>query len=854
MITPIRTIDVKPKVPGPLAALRTLSENLWFMWNHDAENLFRRINQDLWEELRKNPVEFLGRIPQDDMAALATDEGFLAHLARVKEEFDRYMSQKPGPGIFGSVGEPFTVAYFTAECGVADCLPIYSGGLGILSGDHLKSASDLNLPVIGVSLAYQKGYFRQYLTPDGWQMETYPINHFNTLPTTPVRNGEGRPLEVRVDLKGEEVAVRAWQVRIGRSRLLLLDTNLKENSREARHITSQLYGGDREMRIRQEIILGIGGVRLLKTMGVNPAVYHMNEGHSAFAAFERIRSLRAEEGLTFNEALEFVRCTSVFTTHTPVPAGIDTFHPDLMRTYFEGFAKEMGISLDVLLGFGRQDPRNREEEFCMAVLAFRTCTWNNAVSRLHEKVSRRMWQGVWPKTPEIDLPIVHVTNGVHIPSWISGGMAENYDRYLGPRWIEDPDNVKVWERVEKIPDTELWRAHERGRERLVAFTRKRLKGQLARRGVSNRDLAVAEEVLNSEALTIGFARRFAPYKRAHLVIRDIERLKTILTNKKYPVQIIFAGKAHPQDREGKELIKQLVGICDQEDLRRHMVFLEDYDIEVARHMVQGVDVWLNTPRRPLEACGTSGMKAVANGALHLSVLDGWWEEGYDKDIGWAIGRGEEYDDPEFQDDLESRALYDILEKDVVPLFYDRGADGLPRRWLAMMRASLHRLCPMFNTHRMVAEYWDRFYLPAAELGWRLRVGGWKTLKGMARWRERVMYNWSEISIRDIRLEEVVDIEVGDSFHVEADVFLGELEPKDVIVEAYCGRLSPSDQYTDRFTWVMEPIGAAEDRVYHYQCDIRFEEVGHYGINIRITPNHPNSVIRHAMGLVIWDQR
>lgn len=853
MIKPIKTLDVRPRIPKALESLRALSENLWFVWNYEAQDLFRRMNQDLWEMSGKNPVAFLGRLNQEGLEGLSLDEGFIAHLTRVKQEFDRYISKKPNQQIFGDQGTFFSVAYFTAECGVAECLPIYSGGLGILSGDHMKSASDLNLPIVGVSLAYQKGYFRQYLSQDGWQLETYPVNEFSTMPMKPVLDDRGRPIRVTVELKGENAQVGAWQVDIGRSRLILLDTNLKENSKENRNVSSQLYGGDREMRIRQEIILGIGGVRMLKAMGLNPAVYHINEGHSAFTTFERIRALRQELGRSFNEAFEFVRLTSVFTTHTPVPAGIDTFHPDLMRQYFETFAQAMGISFDVLLGFGRRNPRDKGEEFSMAVLALRLSAWINGVSRLHARVSRGMWQNIWSKTPEIDLPIVHITNGVHIPSWISKDMAENYDRYLGPRWIEDPDNVKVWERVDKIPNTELWRAHERGRERLVAFSRKRLREQLDKRGVAARDLVVADEVLNSETLTIGFARRFAPYKRAHLVIRDIERLERILTNEKYPVQIIFSGKAHPQDNEGKELIKQLIGISNLDRFRRHMIFLEDYDIMLARHMVQGVDVWLNTPRRPLEACGTSGMKAVANGALHLSVLDGWWDEGYDKEIGWAIGSGEEYDDQDLQDNLESHALYDLLEKEIVPMFYDRGGDGLPRRWLAMMKNSLHKLCPMFNTHRMVADYWDRFYRPAAEMGMRLTEKDGSMLRHLAEWRERIMYNWANIAIKDIRMSEISNLEVGDAYHVEADINLGELRPEDVIVEVYCGRLNPSDQYVDRFTHNMNPVNEGSEHLYRYQCDVQFDEVGHFGLNIRITPNHINAESRHAMGLVIWSE-
>jgi len=851
MTTPIKTIDVRPRVPESLQPLFELSTNLWFVWNYEAEDLFRRMNPDLWETTRRNPVGFLCRISQRDLHALAKDEGFIAHLERVKQDFDRYLSKKPHDGLFGEEKRPFEVAYFTAECGVADCLPIYSGGLGILSGDHLKSSSDLNLPVVGVSLAYQKGYFRQYLTQDGWQMETYPKNRFATLPMKLVRDDQGRPHTITVNLKGEAVRVQAWLVSIGRIRLFLLDTNLEGNAEAARGITSELYGGDREMRIRQEIILGIGGARMLKAFGIEPVVFHMNEGHSAFAIFERIRQLQEEKNLSFEESLEFVRSTSVFTTHTPVPAGNDYFHPQLLRTYFEPFAQAMGVSYDLLAGFGKKDPRNKEEEFCMTVLALRLSGHNNGVSRLHAKVSRHMWQGGWPNTPKIDLPIVHITNGIHTPSWISQGIADNYNRYLGPRWIEDPDNVKVWERVDKIPDTELWRTHEQCRSQLISFARQRLRNQMVKRGVSNRELAIADEVLSTETLTIGFARRFAEYKRAHLIFRDLHRLKKILKDPERPVQFIFAGKAHPQEKAGKELIKHIVQVSNQEDMRRHLVFLEDYDMEIARFMVQGADVWLNNPRRPLEACGTSGMKAVANGALHLSVLDGWWEEGYDRDLGWAIGGGEEYEDHEFEDSLESQALYDILEKDVVPLFYERGADGLPRGWIAMMKASLHKLCPMFNTHRMVEEYWERFYLPAARQGFAMMAQNWKQTRKLAAWWKNIMYNWGDVAIKAIRWDPADQVEVGAGYHVEADVALGELTPADVVVEAYYGDVDENRAFLDRSLQPMYELEVLKDGVHRFQCDIVFEEAGHFGLNVRVTPNHPNPESRHAMGLIVW---
>ncbi len=851
MTQPIKTLDVKPRFPEELQALRDLSDNMYFVWNYDAEDLFKRIDPDGWNETKKNPVKFLGRISQQELNRLAYDEGFIAHMERIKQEFDRYMNENYDPSIFKKTGQPFQVAYFTAECGLANCLPIYSGGLGILSGDHLKSASDMNLPIIGVSLAYQNGYFRQYLTHDGWQMEEYPVNNFHTMPMKLVRDSEGNIIKSSVDLKGETVFFQAWRVNVGRTKLYLLDTNIPENSEWSRKITAQLYGGDREMRIRQEIVLGIGGVRMLGAIGIKPAVYHMNEGHSAFAVFERIRALREEEGLSFNEAVELVRATNIFTTHTPVAAGNDTFHPDLVSAYFEQFTGAVGISLDVLLGFGRQDPRDKAEDFCMTVLALRLSNYNNGVSRLHASVSRHIWQRVWPKTMEQDLPIAHVTNGIHIPSWISKEMAENYARYLGPRWIEDPDNKMVWEKVNRIPDTELWRAHEKAREHLIAFARNRLKKQLSNRGVSNRDLHIASEVLNSEVLTIGFARRFAPYKRANLILKDIDRLERILTNRKFPVQIIFAGKAHPQDQMGKEIIKQVVQTVNRETLRDHMIFIEDYDMEVARHMVQGVDVWLNTPRRPLEACGTSGMKAVANGAIHFSVLDGWWDEGYNPDVGWAIGNGEVYDDPDFQDYVESQALYDIIEKDIAPLFYEVDSNGIPRKWISMIKASMHELSPKFNTHRMVTEYWDRFYVPSAQRYFQLTYNGNRLLKDLALWREKIMYNWSEVAIRDIRMAELEEILTNDPYHVEADIYLGELSPEDVAVELYYGRLNPENQFVDRSISTMNPVKEMEGRVFRYECDIHFKEVGYFGLNIRITPNHPNPESRHAMGLVVW---
>ena len=573
-------------------------------------------------------------------------------------------------------------------------LPIYSGGLGLLAGDHLKATSDLGLPLAGVGLLYRDGYFRQYLNADGWQQEYYPPNDFYNLPVTQVTD-QGKPVKVQVDFPGRIVTVQVWKVHIGRCQLFLLDTNIPENTWEDREITSQLYGGDQQMRVKQEIVLGIGGVKALKAVGWNATAFHMNEGHSAFLALERIRTIMKESAVSFDVAFQVVRASNVFTTHTPVPAGNDTFPPSMMESYFKDFAGQIGMTLDDFLGLGRVNRTDKHEGFSMTVLALNFAANCNGVSILHGKVSRHIWKDVWPGLMENEIPISAITNGIHTRTWISTEMATLYDRYLGPNWARNAQDPGVWDRAEEIPDAEMWRTHERRRERLVAFTRRRLRQQLRRRGGTQSDLMEAEEILDPETLTIGFARRFAMYKRANLLLHDIERLKKMLMSKDRPIQIVFAGKSHPADNGGKEYIRQLIHFMRDQNIRRRVAFIEDYDINVARYLVQGVDVWLNTPRRPLEACGTSGMKAAANGALNLSVPDGWWDEGYDPAYGWSIGQGEEYDNYDLQDNIESAALFDLLEKEIVPQFYNRGADGLPRAWIGMMKsgraARLHAL-------------------------------------------------------------------------------------------------------------------------------------------------------------------
>ena len=849
---------MKPKInysvvaalPPELAKISELAYNLAFSWKGEIAQLFHRMDPALWAETRHNPVQMLGLLDAERLASLADDQGFLAQLDRVYQDFERYLTLPRLTADHYSQGQPFQVAYFSAEFGLAQCLPIYSGGLGVLAGDHLKSASDLNLPLAGVGLMYQEGYFSQYLSSDGWQMETYPVNDFPNLPMRLERDSDGRPLIVSVDLKGETVSALIWRVQVGRISLFLLDTNLGANSPDSRRLTAQLYGGDREMRLRQEILLGIGGVRALQLLGIEPTVVHMNEGHSAFSALERIRQLRRDKGLSFDAAREVVLASTVFTTHTPVPAGNDEFDPELVRAYFEEYCKELGISFRVLLGYGRVTPRDQAEPFGMTVLALRLSSHCNGVSRLHGEVSRSMWQPVWPHHPVEDVPIDHITNGIHVPTWISEEMAELFDRYLGPHWSEDPDNQKVWEHIESVPDTELWRTHERRREHVVGFARRRLRAQLEARGASRADIQQASEVLSPDVLTIGFARRFATYKRATLLFKDQDRLAKILNHPQRPVQIIIAGKAHPADNEGKAFIKTIFDLVRQERFRRRVVFLEDYNILMSQHLVAGTDVWLNTPRRPLEACGTSGMKALANGSLNLSVLDGWWDEAYFRDFGWALGHGETYQDLAFQDAMESSALYELLEREVAPLFYDRGADDLPRGWVDMMRAGLRRLVPIFNAHRMVQEYASRYYLPCSMSYNAVCADDFRAAEDLAAWRNKLMTSWSEVSVAGVSSMSGAEMEVGRELEVNAQVRLGSLTPDDVTVEAYFGPMDTRGEFAQRDTALLEP-GDQHDGLYSYTGRIPCARTGRFGFTVRVTPSGKRLENRFAMGLVTW---
>jgi starch phosphorylase len=799
----------------------------------------------------------LGFIDQAKLDAAARDEAFLAHLDRVTRDLDAYISAKSTwYGRNYREADGMLVAYFSAEFGITECLSIFAGGLGILAGDHLKAASDVGIPMVGVGLLYQQGYFRQYLNAAGWQQEAYEDNDFHNLPIRPERGPDGSLLKISVDLAGRRAHAMIWSAEVGRVKLYLLDANIPDNAPEERDITDQLYGGDIEMRIRQEILLGIGGYRALQALGLKPNVYHMNEGHSAFLALEHLRHISATYDLTFDQARQAASANLVFTSHTPVPAGHDYFPPPLMHTYFGEYVHTLGIPWQEFLALGQQDPSNEGESFCMTVLALRFAAASNGVSELHGHITRRMWRHLWPGLPEAEVPIGHVTNGVHFRSWVSYEMNQLYDRYLGPKWREEPADATLWDRIETVPAEELWRTHERRRERLVGFARKRLRMQLLQRGAAHSEVDAADEALNPEALTIGFARRFASYKRATLLLHDPDRLLRMLGDPERPVQILYAGKAHPRDEKGKELISQLVALCRDERFRSRVVFLEDYDMTVARYLVEGCDVWLNTPRRPLEASGTSGMKALANGVLNISILDGWWDEawrnakGCTDPPGWAIGNGEEYVDEEVQDQVEAGALYDLLERDVVPLYYKRGKDGIPRQWVGRMKSSVRHLCPQFNMQRQIRHYAEVFYLRAHSRFASLTAGRAERARDLAAWLQRVQSNWSGVAIQSVE-GPADDLAVGARVSASAHLTLPGLTPDDVLVELVVGRLDKQGEMTETTAFAMLPVSRSADGWIFQSHAPGCPASGLHGYTVRVMPSNPGLNTCCLPGLITW---
>ena len=694
--------------------LWALARNLWWCWDHDTSSLFRDLDPIRWRQLNHNPVALLSEIPLSVMERRARE---LVLHSRINYAYRRQREYLQADRTWGAryagVLRPRPVAYFSAEFGLHVSIPEYSGGLGVLAGDHIKSASDLGIPLIGIGLFYGQGYFRQRLDRTGWQQEEYIQTDVNQLPMEPAIGSNGEPVTVQVETRSGPIRAKVWRMKVGRCDLLLLDSNIEGNHPEDRELTSRLYGGDSRIRIRQELLLGIGGFRALRAMGITPGVLHLNEGHSGFAVLEAIRSRMQDEGLAFDQAVPRVSREVVFTTHTPVPAGHDRFYAELMEEHLGPLRDALGISQDRLMELGRENSGNHHEEFCMTVLGLKLSRRANAVSALHGEVSRAMWTSLYPGKPEDEVPIGHITNGVHVPSWLAPQMFRLYDRHLGTGWQENNADPAIWEGIENVDDGELWETHLHLKSRLLDFVRHRVVEQAGRRGESAEMLQRLGRVLSPDALTIGFARRFATYKRADLILADIEKLTSMVNDPKRPVQFIFAGKAHPRDEPGKKMLQQIAKLMRHMEFADKFVFVEDYDINVGRHFVQGVDVWLNNPRRPLEASGTSGQKVVLNGGLNLSVLDGWWAEAYDGLNGFAIGTGRTHSNMSVHDTRDGEDLYRVLHEEVIPLYYGRDRDGLPRGWIKRMKRTIRTLGWRFNANRMVMDYTLKCYVPAA---------------------------------------------------------------------------------------------------------------------------------------------
>ena len=845
--------NATPSLPAALEPLREIAFNLWWAWNPRARWLFWHIDPVLWEKVNHSPLKMIQQASQARLEHLAQDDDFLHPLASVHAELQAYLTT--GDTWAAKHGVPFSakhpVCYLSAEFGFHESIPIYSGGLGILSGDHTKAASDLGLPFVGISLLYRHGYFKQQITRDGRQEAVDLNQNFRQVPLREAMR-DGSPIVFTLTLPDGPVAVKVWEMQIGRVTLYLLDTDLPENRPEDRGITAQLYGGDKEMRMRQEIVLGIGGKRTMNALGLEPCVWHMNEGHSAFLALERIRQRVEKQGLEFSSALQVVAASTVFTTHTPVPAGNEVFHVDLMRKYFGSFAEELGIGFERLMSYGQPNTGANPEEFSMTILALRTSRHANGVSKIHGRVSRGMWKNVWEGVPEEEVPITSITNGIHTRTWLAPEIADLYSKYLGPDWDQHLNDTDYWRRVIEIPDRELWDTHQALKKRLVEFVRVRLRRQRERNAEPPERLREVNTLLDPEILTIGFARRFATYKRALLLFSQPERLKALLNHPERPVQFLFAGKAHPADGLGQEFIRKVVEFSEMEGLRRRIVFVEDYDACIGRRLYQGVDLWLNNPMRPLEASGTSGMKPPPNGGLNLSVLDGWWDEAWNGRNGWAIGEEIKDGSMDFQNEVDAESLYSILENQVTPLYYARPDGRLPLAWIQLMRDSMRTVTPRFNTHRMVEEYTTRLYEPAAAAARRLASNACLPARALRDWKEDMRRRWHDVRIEEAHLEggDLSNVPIGTPVRVMARVHLGEIKPEHVILQACLGR-GEGDAIGCYTMLPLTVLPGSQSGVHRYEGTVTVQDSGEFALALRLVPHHPDLTQAHELRLIRW---
>jgi starch phosphorylase len=853
----IRRFSVRTVLPQPIAALGELATNLRWSWHSATQDLFAQIDPLRWRRVRKDPIAMLSALSAGELRALASDQAFVAKVQDAAKDLADYLTaprwyQSWAAEVEG--GAPASIAYFSPEFGITEALPQYSGGLGILAGDHLKSASDLGVPIVGVGLFYKTGYFKQSLNLDGWQQETYPVLDPDGLPLALLREDDGSPSIISIDLPGGRVLhAHVWKAQIGRVPLLMLDSDVMDNDDGARGITDRLYGGTGELRLQQELLLGVGGVRALRLWSrlsgaPDPDVFHTNEGHAGFLGVERMRELTSEHAMSFAEALEAVRAGTVFTTHTPVPAGIDRFDAEQIRLYFGGDNAISGVPVERLLALGSEDyPGGEAGVFNMAVMGLRLAQRANGVSKLHGVVSRHMFEGLWPGFDDTEIPISSITNGVHAPTWVDRRVYELAAKHLGTTEVAEHD---AWGGIIDIPGDEIWATKREMRKQLVHEARRRMKSSWLKRGASPAELGWVEDILDPDVLTIGFARRVPTYKRLTLMLSDPERLKAILLDPRRPVQLVIAGKSHPADETGKKLIQTLVKFADNPQVRNRIAFLPNYDIAMAKYLYPGCDVWLNNPLRPFEACGTSGMKAALNGGLNLSILDGWWDEWYDGENGWAIPTADGVEDPDRRDDLEAAALYDLIEGSVAPRFYDVDADGLPQRWLSMIKHTLATLGPKVLASRQVRDYTIELYGPAARASWAMNGPGWEGARGLAAYKAKVRALWPGVRVDHVESSGVSDSpQVGDTLHVGAFVSLGDLDPADVDVQVVHGRVAESDDLMDIETEPLDFAESYEAGRYRFEGDLVLTRTGAFGYTVRVLPKHAGIASVTEMGLV-----
>jgi starch phosphorylase len=862
MLQPIQTFNVVPKLPPALEPLREIVYNLWWSWEPAARKLFRDLDHDLWNQTNHNPLRMLQLSRQSRLEEMAKDEEFLREVQAVHAQFKAYMARRDTysrtraakSGVKSGDPRGELVAYFSAEFGFHESVPNYSGGLGILSGDHCKSASDLDLNFCAVGLLYRHGYFRQQINKEGWQEAVQLNQNFYNLPVTEIlQEGSTEPLKISVGLPGREVFAKVWKLAVGRINLYLLDTDIPENHNpEDRAITAQLYGGDLEMRIRQEIVLGMGGPRVMAALGLKPAVYHLNEGHAAFLGLERIRHYVKAHNLSFRSALQVVAAASIFTTHTPVPAGNDAFSRELMQRYFGDYPAQVGIDFEYFFSFG-QTTVHKTDAFSMTILALRTTRHANGVSALHGEVSKGLWKDVWAGVPENEVPITSITNGIHTKTWAAAEFMDLYTKYLGKDWEEYLTDRDFWRGVIDIPDDVLWQTHQELKKRLIDFVRNRLRRQRERLGESPEQLRGINDVLNPEILTIGFARRFATYKRGNLLFSDPDRLLKIIHHPERPVQFVFAGKAHPKDEAGKKVIQDVYKYTRAPEFANRVAFIEDYDAYIGRRLYQGVDLWLNNPLRPLEASGTSGMKLPPSGGLNLSVLDGWWCEGYNGKNGWPIGAEILDGTVDFQNEVDIDSLFRTLETQVIPLYYAKPDGRLPIAWLQLMRESIRSVTPVYNTHRMVKEYNERLYESAAGAFRALAAKDCEAGAVLSRWKDKMRRDWPQIRISDVQIDHAdrLNIQVGDPLAISARVDLGAIEPSEVRVQAYYGENRDNAIYQPTVLELTKFEKQDKAGSYVYRGQIPSTESGAYGFSVRVVPTHPNLTQEHELRLITW---